>query len=98
MSQLSKTKVAIGMALPQYGAIASPESILHVATEAEKRGPASLWLSDRLLLPTNPKNTFDKPWPEIFATVYDPIETLTLGRVRAGVDSNHGPEGMRLRN
>jgi len=75
---LSETKVAIGIALPQYGAIATPESITHVAIEAEKRGLASLWLSDRLLLPTNPKDSFDgKPWPEIFATVYDPIETLT---------------------
>jgi len=76
---LNKTKVAIGIALPQYGTIASPESILHVAVEAERRGLASLWLSDRLLLPTNPKDSFDgKPWPEIFATVYDPIETLTF--------------------
>ena len=75
---MNKARVAIGIALPQYGIIASPESILHVATEAEKRGLASLWLSDRLLLPTNPKDSFDgKPWPDIFATVYDPIETLT---------------------
>jgi len=32
-----------------------------------------------LLLPTKPKETFDgDPWPEIFATVYDPIEMLTF--------------------
>src|SRR5260370_11689729 len=42
-------------------------------------GLASLWTSDRLLLPTKPKETFDgDPWPEIFATVYDPIEMLTF--------------------
>src|SRR2546428_14193811 len=42
-------------------------------------GLASLWVSDRLLLPTKPKETFDgDPWPEIFATVYDPIEMLTF--------------------
>ena len=47
--------------------------------EAEKMGLASLWVSDRLLLPTKPKETFDgDPWPEIFATVYDPIEMLTF--------------------
>jgi len=75
---LNKAKVAIGMALPQYGEIVSPESILHVAIEAEKKGLASLWVSDRMLLPSNPKDSFnDGPWPEIFATVYDPIETLT---------------------
>src|SRR5690242_18484757 len=46
-------------------------------------GLASLWVSDRLLLPTNPKETFDgDPWPEIFATVYDPIEMLTYVAAR----------------
>jgi len=77
-SQLNKAKVAIGIALPQYGGIVSPESILHVAIEAEKKGLASVWVSDRMLLPTNPKDSFnDGPWPEIFATVYDPLEILT---------------------
>ena len=46
-------------------------------------GLASLWVSDRLLLPTRPKETFDgDPWPEIFATVYDPIEMLTFVAAR----------------
>jgi alkanesulfonate monooxygenase SsuD/methylene tetrahydromethanopterin reductase-like flavin-dependent oxidoreductase (luciferase family) len=59
------------------------ESILRVAVEAEKMGSASLWTSDRLLLPTRPTDTFDgDPWPEIFATVYDPIEMLTFATAR----------------
>lgn len=71
-------KISIGIALPQYGSIVSPETILHVALEAEKMGLASLWVSDRLLLPTKPRDTWDgEPWPDIFATVYDPIEMLT---------------------
>src|SRR5438093_12301842 len=46
-------------------------------------GLASLWVSDRMLLPTKPKETFDgDPWPEIFATVYDPIEMLTFVAAR----------------
>src|SRR5947199_1341780 len=46
-------------------------------------GLASLWVSDRLLLPTKSKETFDgDPWPEIFATVYDPIEMLTFAAAR----------------
>lgn len=70
--------ISIGIALPQYGNIASPESILHVAQEAEKIGLSSLWVSDRLLLPTKPKESWDgEPWPEMFATVYDPLEMLT---------------------
>ena len=51
---------------------------MHVALEAEKMGLASLWVSDRLLLPINPRDTWDgEPWPEMFTTVYDPIEMLT---------------------
>jgi len=51
---------------------------MHVALEAEKMGLASLWVSDRLLLPTNPRDTWDgEPWPAMFTTVYDPIEMLT---------------------
>ena len=46
-------------------------------------GLASLWVSDRLLLPIKPRDTFDgDPWPEIFATVYDPIEMLTFVAAR----------------
>ena len=46
--------------------------------EAEKMGLASLWVSDRMLLPTKPRDTWDgESWPDIFATVYDPIEMLT---------------------
>jgi probable F420-dependent oxidoreductase len=83
LSRSDESSVAVGIALPQYGAVASPETILHVAVEAEKIGLASLWVSDRLLLPTKPKETFDgDPWPEIFATVYDPIEMLTYASAR----------------
>lgn len=83
ISRSDEPKVAVGIALPQYGTIASPGSILHVVDEAEKIGLASLWTSDRLLLPTRPKETFDDdPWPEIFSTVYDPIEMLTFAAAR----------------
>lgn len=73
-----KDGVQIGIALPQYGSVVSPEAIMHVAVEAEKMGLSSLWVSDRLLLPTNPRDTWDgEAWPEMFTTVYDPIEMLT---------------------
>jgi probable F420-dependent oxidoreductase len=82
-SRSDESNFAIGIALPQYGTVASPEAILRVAVEAEKMGLASLWVSDRLLLPTKPKETFDgDPWPEIFSTVYDPIEMLTFVAAR----------------
>ena len=83
INRSDESNVAVGIALPQYGTIASPKTILRVAVEAEKMGLASLWVSDRMLLPTKPKETFDgDPWPEIFATVYDPIETLTFAAAR----------------
>jgi probable F420-dependent oxidoreductase len=83
ISRSESSNVAVGIALPQYGTVASPETILRVAVEAEKIGLASLWVSDRLLLPTKPKETFDgDPWPEIFSTVYDPIEMLTFVAAR----------------
>ena len=83
ISRSDESNVALGVALPQYGTIASPKIILLVAEEAEKMGLASLWVSDRMLLPTKPKDTFDgDPWPEIFATVYDPIEMLTYVAAR----------------
>ncbi len=83
ISRSDEADVAVGIALPQYGTVASPEAILRVAVEAERMGLGSLWVSDRLLLPTRPKETFDgDPWPEIFATVYDPIEILTFAAAR----------------
>jgi len=83
ISRSDESNVALGIALPQYGTIASPKTILRVTEEAEKMGLASLWVSDRMLLPTKSKETFDgDPWPEIFATVYDPIEMLTFAAAR----------------
>ena len=83
ISRSDESNVAVGIALPQYGTVASPETILRVVVEAEKMGLASLWVSDRMLLRTKPKETFDGgPWPEIFATVYDPIEMLTFVAAR----------------
>jgi probable F420-dependent oxidoreductase len=70
-------KVAFGIGLPHYGRHASPEAIARVATEAERLGFDSLWVQDRLLRPTNPKDQYGGgPWPESHATVYDPIEAL----------------------
>ena len=43
-----------GLALPTYGAAASPDAILGVAQDAERAGLASLWTFERLLRPTQP--------------------------------------------
>jgi probable F420-dependent oxidoreductase len=71
----------IGIALPQWGKHASPDAIVRVAQEAEQLGYASVWVQERLLRPTHPRNGYggmpDLAWPEAYRTVYDPIETLT---------------------
>jgi hypothetical protein len=41
----------IGIALPTYGALASPANIARIAVEAERLGYASLWTFERLLRP-----------------------------------------------
>src|SRR5256712_3787415 len=76
-------KVAFGIGLPHYGRHASPEAIARVATEAERLGFDSLWVQDRLLRPTNPRDPYGGgPWPESHATVYDPIEALTYAAAK----------------
>ena len=76
-------RVAFGIGLPHYGRHASPEAIMRVATEAERLGFDSLWVQDRLLRPTNPKDQYGGgPWPESHATVYDPIDALTYAAAK----------------
>ncbi|HEU5157122.1 MAG TPA: TIGR03619 family F420-dependent LLM class oxidoreductase [Streptosporangiaceae bacterium] len=81
-----------GLGLPTGGAAASPEVISHVATEAERLGLASIWTFERLLRPTRPVSMGGGPavaLPDIYASVYEPIETLAFlagrtGRIRLG--------------
>ncbi|MDE1852735.1 MAG: TIGR03619 family F420-dependent LLM class oxidoreductase [Thaumarchaeota archaeon] len=102
----------IGIALPQIGRWASPEAIIRVAQGAEGMGLSSLWVLDRLLLPTNPMDlwpavTSGGAWPDAYGVTFDPIETLTLAaakteRIRLGtgiVDALYMPPillGRRL--
>jgi probable F420-dependent oxidoreductase len=70
----------LGINLPQFGTYASPESIAQVAQEAERLGCGSVWVQERLLRPSHPRQPyagFMDPWPESYRVVYDPIETLT---------------------
>ncbi|HEY8597015.1 MAG TPA: TIGR03619 family F420-dependent LLM class oxidoreductase [Thermomicrobiales bacterium] len=71
----------IGMALPQHGEYATRENIARVAREAEAIGLDSLWTLDRLLRPTRAISVAPglpaQPLPRYYATVFDPLETLT---------------------
>ena len=83
----------LGMVLPQLGAEATAAAIAQVAREAEAIGLDSLWVLDRLLRPIAPLSivpgTPARPLPDYYASVLDPIETLTYAaaltsRVRLG--------------
>lgn len=72
----------IGVALPQLGRHDSRAAIVEVAQAAEEPGYASVWVLERMLRPTFPVELPGSglpaaPLPEFYATVYDPIETLT---------------------
>lgn len=69
----------LGITLPQSGPTASAQAIARVAQEAERLGYASVWVLERLLRPTQPRNSPGSggPWPDYYANVFDPIETLT---------------------
>jgi probable F420-dependent oxidoreductase len=69
-----------GFALLQTGALASPQTIVEGALEAERGGYATVWVLERLLRPLTPRTADGKPgrpMPDAYAVAYDPVETLT---------------------
>ncbi len=69
----------IGFFLPQIGPAADVDAIAKVAKRAEELKYDSLWVTERLLYPTNPKTSYyGGPLPEPYKRVFDPLETLTF--------------------
>jgi probable F420-dependent oxidoreductase len=72
--------VKIGCFIPQIGPAATPESMVKVAQSAEKLGFDSVWVTDRLLFPVNPRTPYaaspDGKLPDVYKIVYDPLESL----------------------
>lgn len=99
----------LGIALPQFGRFASREAIGRVAEEAERLGYAALWVQERVLRPTTPRTPYGGvpglAWPEPYALVYDPIETLSYvaaktARIRLGtsvIDALYHPPVVMAR-
>ncbi|OZM74831.1 LLM class F420-dependent oxidoreductase [Amycolatopsis antarctica] len=72
----------LGIALPQYGALADPARIGEFAAVAEGLGYRSMWAGDRVLTPTRPSDLYpggtpDRPYPPEFTRFVDPLVTLT---------------------
>lgn len=83
----------LGISLPTSAPLGSPEAIRKIAVGAERIGLASLWTFERLLRPTTPvspgRGIPPITLPESYASVYDPLETLSYvagitNRIRLG--------------
>ena len=72
----------LGFVLPHIGPLAGPEAIVDVARRAEALGYDSVWVSERLLCPLQPRTaypaTLDGSWPDAYRYVIDPLVALSL--------------------
>ena len=70
----------LGFSLPFAGSWATPDNQVTVARRAEELGYSSLWVAQRLLYPTEPRNDYPsapgQPWPVAFEGVVDGVVTL----------------------
>jgi len=75
-----------GVAVPNYGALASPENLLRLARRAESLGVDSIWVADHLVAPVGVQTVypFDKsPDPKpgemgVIEQFYEPLTTLAF--------------------
>jgi probable F420-dependent oxidoreductase len=78
--------LTLGVAPPTSGSKASPKTISQVAEGAERIGLAAVWTFERLLRPTAPIPLGGAGptmlAPEAWASVYDPLETLSYVAAR----------------
>ena len=92
----------LGLALPQYGALADPAAVARFAAAAEDLGFASLWVGDRILAPREPSDLYpgggtpEHPYPKEFETFADPFTTLAAAAAvtrtaRLGMSALTGP-------
>jgi probable F420-dependent oxidoreductase len=72
----------LGFCLPQHGSGTGPEALIAVAQRAETLGFESLWVSERLLWPVDPRTPYpaapDGRLPEQAKSQLDPIESLSF--------------------
>lgn len=74
----------LGIALPQYGPLATMGAVAGFATAAEELGYESLWVGDRVLAPVSPSDFYpgggtpERPYPPEFVTFADPLILLTI--------------------
>ena len=71
----------LGINIPNLGRAAGPEGIAKVAQKAEELGYDSIWSTERLLFPVNPRTGYGGmegvPLPEGFKYQLDPLDVLS---------------------
>lgn len=72
----------LGLGLPQFGELGTPENIARLAKFAEDEDFDSLWVIERQLWPITPQTKYpptpDGSFPTVYQKSLDPIETLTF--------------------
>lgn len=72
----------LGLGLPQFGELGTPENISRLARFAEDENFDSVWVIERQLWPINPQTKYpptpDGSFPIVYQKSLDPIETLTF--------------------
>lgn len=88
----------IGLGSPQYGLFTDPATISGFAAAVETIGYDSLWVGDRALVPTRPRDPYPGggPVPEEYRTFLDPVATLSFlahatSRLRLGTSTLNAP-------
>ncbi len=89
----------LGLGMPQFGARAELARVAEFAREAETMGYDSLWVGDRLIAPTDPRDPYPgepQPYPPEFTRGADPfvvwaVAAAATTRVRLGSSTLNGP-------
>jgi probable F420-dependent oxidoreductase len=88
----------IGLGSPQYGLFTDPSTISGFAAAVETIGFDSLWVGDRALVMTQPRDPYPGggPVPEEYRNFLDPIATLSFlahatQRLRLGTSTLNAP-------
>jgi alkanesulfonate monooxygenase SsuD/methylene tetrahydromethanopterin reductase-like flavin-dependent oxidoreductase (luciferase family) len=71
----------LGLVLPNVTQLGTRENILAIAREAERLDYDSLWVTERLLYPIQPRQPYAgrmATWPDGYKYVLDPLETLVF--------------------
>lgn len=69
----------LGLTLPNLSPLSTRENIIAFARQAEHSGYDSLWVTERLLYPIQPKQLLrGRAWPDIYKYALDPLDALVF--------------------